>query len=64
SAAGHAPADGPAVVVTASYEGQPADNAAHCVEQLSNLIGEQLSEVFQAVSRYGSRNCILPYQRI
>ncbi|EKM50255.1 uncharacterized protein PHACADRAFT_264869 [Phanerochaete carnosa HHB-10118-sp] len=64
SAAGHTPADISIAIFIASHEGQPADNAAHLVEQLSNLKGEQLSEVSQAVSCYSNRDRTLPYQRI
>ena len=37
------PKDQPVVVITASYEGEPTDNAAHFVEWLQSLKGSELS---------------------
>ncbi|KAI0329045.1 bifunctional P-450/NADPH-P450 reductase [Cubamyces sp. BRFM 1775] len=59
------PKDGPVIVVTASYEGQPADNAAHFVEWLSNV---QEPDAFKgikyAVFGCGNRDWMKTYQRI
>ncbi|GJE90389.1 bifunctional P-450/NADPH-P450 reductase [Phanerochaete sordida] len=64
SAAGHLPTDGPLAVVTASYEGQPADNAAHFVAWLSALDGEPLAGAAHAVFGCGNHDWALTYQRV
>nr|BAL05197.1 cytochrome P450 [Phanerodontia chrysosporium] len=64
SAAGHLPSDGPVVVVTASFEGQPADNAAHFVSWLSALNGSELADVSFAAFGCGNRDWASTYQRI
>ncbi|KAJ7027601.1 fatty acid hydroxylase [Mycena alexandri] len=43
SALGKVPTDGPAIIVTASFEGQPADNAARFVDWLRHIEGGQLA---------------------
>ncbi|KAI0365331.1 fatty acid hydroxylase [Pilatotrama ljubarskyi] len=60
----HPPKDGPLIIVTASYEGQPADNAAHFVEWLLNIRGSQCSTVKYAVFGCGNRDWVKTYQRI
>ncbi|OBZ71165.1 hypothetical protein A0H81_08482 [Grifola frondosa] len=64
SATARVPTDGPVVIITASFEGQPADNAAHFVEWLSNLDGSELSGVKYAVFGCGNRDWVQTYQRI
>ncbi|EKM50262.1 uncharacterized protein PHACADRAFT_213993 [Phanerochaete carnosa HHB-10118-sp] len=64
SVSGHLPTDGPAIIVTASYEGQPADNAAHFVEWLSNLKDRELLKASYAVFGSGNHDWALTYQRI
>lgn len=64
SAAGHLPTDGPVVIVTASFEGQPADNAVQFVEWIKTLQGDALSQVTFAVFGSGNRDWALTYQRI
>ncbi|KAI0354817.1 fatty acid hydroxylase [Trametes cingulata] len=64
SASGHLPKDGPLLIVTASYEGQPADNAAHFVEWLSNVQGSGCSGIKYAVFGCGNRDWAKTYQRI
>ena len=49
------PKDGPVVVITASYEGEPPDNAVHFVNWMKNLKGNQLSGVKYAVFGCGNR---------
>jgi len=44
--------------------GEPADNAAHFVEWLSNLQGEPLSSLRYAVFGCGNRDWVQTYQRI
>ena len=45
----------PVVVITASYEGEPPDNAVHFVNWMENLKGKELSEVKYAVFGCGNR---------
>ncbi|EIN10223.1 cytochrome P450 oxidoreductase OrdA-like protein [Punctularia strigosozonata HHB-11173 SS5] len=64
SATGHVPTDGPVVVITASYEGEPPDNAAQFVSWLSALKGTELEDVNYAVFGCGNRDWVQTYQRI
>ncbi|OSC98018.1 bifunctional P-450/NADPH-P450 reductase [Trametes coccinea BRFM310] len=65
SASPQLPTDGPLIIVTASYEGEPADNAAHFVEWLTNLQGpEALAKVKYSVFGCGNRDWQKTYQRI
>ncbi|EKM48102.1 uncharacterized protein PHACADRAFT_214959 [Phanerochaete carnosa HHB-10118-sp] len=52
------------IIVTASFEGQPAENAVHFVELFSNLQGERLSVASYAVLGRGRRDWVLKYQRM
>ncbi|KZO97728.1 fatty acid hydroxylase [Calocera viscosa TUFC12733] len=58
--------DGPIIVITASYEGQPADNAAHFVEGLRSLSAEKrpLANIRYAVFGAGNHDWAKTYQRI
>ncbi|KZT04430.1 cytochrome P450 [Laetiporus sulphureus 93-53] len=58
------PSDGPVVIITASFEGEPADNAAHFVEWIRNLKGKELANVNYAVFGCGNHDWVLTYQRI
>ncbi|KAI0754469.1 fatty acid hydroxylase [Daedaleopsis nitida] len=64
SASGHIPTDGPVLIVTASFEGQPADNARHFVENLENAQGDTYSGLKFAVFGCGNRDWVNTYQRI
>ncbi|KIP12117.1 hypothetical protein PHLGIDRAFT_98480 [Phlebiopsis gigantea 11061_1 CR5-6] len=64
SAADHLPTDGPVVIVCASFEGEPADNAAHFVEWLNRLQGKELENVRYAVFGCGHHDWFRTYQRI
>ncbi|KAF9075533.1 fatty acid hydroxylase [Rhodocollybia butyracea] len=64
SATGQLPTDGPVVIVTASYEGQPADNAARFVDWLSSLKADDLKGVRYAVFGCGNSDWTTTYQRI
>lgn len=64
SATGRLPTDRPVVIVTASFEGQPADNAAEFVQWLEKLDGSQLPNLRYAVYGCGNREWIQTYQRI
>ena len=61
----HLPKDGPVLIVTASFEGQPADNAAHFVEWLENV---KASDAFDGakfgVFGCGNRDWVQTYQRV
>lgn len=54
----------PTVIITASFEGEPADNAGRFVEDLSNLTGKELEGVAYAVFGCGNRDWASTYQRI
>jgi len=64
SVKGNLPTDKPVVIITASYEGQPADNAAHFVTQLSNSKDSELENVSYAVFGCGHRDWAKTYQKI
>lgn len=49
SAKGGLPTDQPVLIITASYEGQPCDNAAHFFNWLSALEGNESAKVSYAV---------------
>jgi cytochrome P450/NADPH-cytochrome P450 reductase len=49
------PKEGPVVVITSSYEGEPPDNAAHFVSWLKSLKGEEAKGVKYAVFGCGNR---------
>lgn len=58
SAADKIPKDQPVVIVTASYEGQPTDNAAYFMGWLQGLEGNELEGTKYAVFGCGHRKCI------
>ncbi|KAF2468655.1 cytochrome P450 [Lindgomyces ingoldianus] len=58
------PTDRPVAIVTASYEGQPADNAAHFVNWLGGLKGSELANVCFAVFGCGHRDWAKTFHRI
>lgn len=58
SAMQNVPKSDPVVFITASYEGQPPDNAAHFFEWLSELKGGSLEGVNYAVFGCGHRECL------
>ncbi|KAG7093355.1 hypothetical protein E1B28_007036 [Marasmius oreades] len=64
SLSGKLPTDGPVVLFTASYEGQPADNASRFVDWLVNLQGEELKGVKYAVFGSGNSDWVATYHRI
>ncbi|KAK7438635.1 hypothetical protein VKT23_017968 [Stygiomarasmius scandens] len=64
STTGNLPTDGPVVIVTASYEGQPADNAAKFVDWLSSLKSDELKGVQFAVFGCGNSDWVKTFQRI
>jgi cytochrome P450/NADPH-cytochrome P450 reductase len=64
SVKGNLPTDKPVAIITASYEGQPADNAAHFVTQLNNSKDSELKDVSYAVFGCGHRDWAKTYQKI
>ncbi|KAM4063089.1 cytochrome p450 [Hirsutella rhossiliensis] len=54
----------PIVVVTASYEGEPPDNAAHFVQWLKSASKEEVSGVRYAVFGVGNKEWHATYQKI
>jgi cytochrome P450/NADPH-cytochrome P450 reductase len=58
------PTDKPVVIVTASYEGQPADNAAHFVNWVGTLKETELENVSYAVFGCGHRDWAKTFHRI
>ncbi|KAE9403346.1 cytochrome P450 [Gymnopus androsaceus JB14] len=65
STSGHLPTDGPVIICTASYEGQPADNAARFVDWMTALKDdEEFKGVRYAVFGCGNSDWAQTYQRI
>ncbi|RDA84463.1 hypothetical protein CP532_0075 [Ophiocordyceps camponoti-leonardi (nom. inval.)] len=64
SAASALSAEIPSVIITASYEGQPPDNAAHFVEWLKSASKEEVKGVNYAVFGVGNQEWKDTYQRI
>ncbi|KAG8758240.1 hypothetical protein FRC12_010064, partial [Ceratobasidium sp. 428] len=64
SVTGHIPSDGPVIIVTASFEGEPADNAGQFVEVLTTSEALDLKNVTFAVFGAGNHDWAQTYQRI
>ncbi|KAJ7666812.1 fatty acid hydroxylase [Mycena polygramma] len=64
SAAGNLPTDGPVIIITASFEGEPADNAVHFIDWLRNLNGDKLKNVRFAVFGCGNSDWTATFQKI
>ncbi|KAI0693861.1 bifunctional P-450/NADPH-P450 reductase [Cerioporus squamosus] len=64
SAPAHLPKDGPVLIITASFEGQPADNAKHFVEWLENVKDDVFTGIKYAVFGCGNKDWVNTYQRI
>ncbi|KAJ7740485.1 fatty acid hydroxylase [Mycena maculata] len=64
SAVGKVPKDGPVVIVTASFEGEPADNAARFIDYLRHIEGNELENVRFAVFGCGSSDWTATFQKI
>ncbi|KAG9252258.1 cytochrome P450 [Emericellopsis atlantica] len=64
SAKGQLPTDQPVVIVTASYEGQPPDNAGHFVAWLQNREPDSLKDVKYTVFGCGHRDWVQTYHRV
>ena len=55
---------GPVVIITASYEGEPTDNACHFVQWLQGMKGKELKDVSYAVFGCGHRDWQSTFQHI
>lgn len=64
AATGQLPKDGPIVIVTASFEGEPADNAAKFVDWLKNIEGDEFTGVRYIVFGCGNHDWVSTYQRV
>lgn len=64
SAVGIVPKNQPVVMIASSYEGQPPDNAAHFVEWLGSLKGDELKGVQYAVYGCGNRDWVSTYHKV
>ncbi|MCJ1377356.1 hypothetical protein MMC17_000451 [Xylographa soralifera] len=64
SAADKVPKDRPVIVITASYEGQPTDNAAYFMEWLQSLKENKLDGIKYAVFGCGHRDWQATFQKI
>lgn len=64
SAKENIPNNGPVVIVTSSYEGQPPDNAAHFVSWLKNLEGSSLDKVSYAIFGVGNREWTHTFHKV
>jgi cytochrome P450/NADPH-cytochrome P450 reductase len=58
------PTDKPVVIVTASYEGAPADNAAHFVNWVETLKGSEMEHVSYAVFGCGHRDWAKTFHKV
>ncbi|KAL4867453.1 hypothetical protein BDV12DRAFT_186636 [Aspergillus spectabilis] len=58
------PRETPTVIITASYEGQPPDNAAHFVEWLKSADPSELKDAKFAVFGVGNKEWRTTYQKI
>ncbi|KAL9124185.1 MAG: hypothetical protein Q9217_006463, partial [Psora testacea] len=58
------PTDRPVLIVTASYEGEPPDNAARFVKWLQNLQANELKGVKYAVFGCGNHDWVSTFHRI
>ena len=64
SAARSVPKSQPVIVITASYEGQPPDNARRFIESISELNDDDLEGVNYAVFGCGHRDWVPTFHRI
>ncbi|KAF7347083.1 Fatty acid hydroxylase [Mycena venus] len=64
SALGKVPKDGPVVIVTASFEGEPPDNAARFIDWLRHLEGSEFDNVRFAVFGCGNSDWKATFQKI
>ncbi|KAJ7105601.1 fatty acid hydroxylase [Mycena epipterygia] len=64
SAVGNVPTDGPVIIITASFEGEPADNAAQFVDWLRHIEGNQLAGVRYTVFGCGNSDWTATFQAI
>ncbi|KAL7893569.1 cytochrome P450 [Trichoderma sp. TUCIM 5745] len=58
------PTDGPVIIITSSYEGQPPHNAANFVDWIQNINGDKLDNVAYAVYGCGHSDWAKSYHAI
>ncbi|USP74599.1 uncharacterized protein yc1106_01873 [Curvularia clavata] len=58
------PTDKPVVIITASYEGAPADNAAHFVNWVGTLKGNDFKDVSYAIFGCGHRDWAKTFHKV
>ena len=61
---GRIPTKSPTVIITASYEGEPPDNASHFIEWMQHLEGQELEGVKYAVFGCGHSDWRTTFHRI
>jgi cytochrome P450/NADPH-cytochrome P450 reductase len=64
SAVGSVPKGRPIVLISPSYEGQPPDNAAHFVEWLAGMTGDELRDVKYAVYGCGNHDWASTFHKV
>jgi cytochrome P450/NADPH-cytochrome P450 reductase len=64
AARGNLPTDKPIVIITASYEGQPPDNAAHFINWVGSLKEKEMENVSYAVFGCGHRDWAKTFHKI
>jgi len=64
NAVGHLPTNEPVVIITASFEGEPADNAGHFVEWIKGMHESEMQGVKFALFGCGNTDWVTTYQRI
>ncbi|KAF7333412.1 Fatty acid hydroxylase [Mycena venus] len=65
SATGNLPKDGPVIIITASFEGEPADNAVRFIDWLRNIDGNnEFDNVRFAVFGCGNSDWTATFQKI
>ena len=64
SATGRLPNNQPLVIITASFEGEPADNAGQFVEWLKHVDGDKLKGVKYSVFGCGHHDWVATFQRV
>jgi len=64
NAVGHLPTSEPIVIITASFEGEPADNAGRFVEWIKGMHGSEMQGVAFGLFGCGNTDWVTTYQRI
>ncbi|KAF8148143.1 fatty acid hydroxylase [Mycena galopus ATCC 62051] len=64
STVGKIPTDGPVVIITSSFEGEPPDNAARFIDWLRNIDGNEFEDVRFSVFGCGNSDWKATFQKI